>query len=147
MATKFSDGLRNGVLATSPFKTLMALGFIKIYAGTEPATANDALGAATLLCTVSNASTATGITFEDTAVGGVISKKSTETWSGVNAATGTAAFYRLVAPGDTGGASTTEPRVQGPVVLGGPGLQVASLSFTSGLTTPVGHYTVTFPTY
>lgn len=49
MALKTSTGLRNGVLSGGSLKSRLDGGRINIYAGTPPATADDAVGAATLL--------------------------------------------------------------------------------------------------
>lgn len=145
MSIKSSTGLRNQLLDANPLKTIFNLGFIKIYAGTVPTSADDSIGAATLLCTISNNATGTGITFAASASGGSISK-SAETWKGVNAATGTAAFYRHVAAGDTGGSSTTEARVQGLVGTSGSDLNLTSISLVSGADQAIDFYTVTLPT-
>ena len=47
MALKASTGLRNAMMTTGSLKSRLDLGFIKIYAGTVPATADDTLGSAT----------------------------------------------------------------------------------------------------
>ena len=65
----------------------------------------EAVGA-TLLCAVTVNSTGTGINFDTAASGGVLQKAPGEVWSGVNVATGVASFYRHVAAGDAGDAST-----------------------------------------
>jgi hypothetical protein len=91
-------------------------------------------------------STGTGITFASTASGGTIVKNSGEVWSGVNVATGTATFYRLVAAGDTGASSTTEARVQGTVATSGADLNLTSTSLTSAATQSIDYYSLTLPT-
>ena len=81
MTVKASTGMRNYLLETGPLRSALNLGFLKLYSGTPPATADAALGSAgtnTLLCTISNNGTATGLTFEATASSGTIAKKSTE---------------------------------------------------------------------
>ena len=114
MSLKQSTGLRNYMLLTGSLKTAMDLGYINIYAGNVPATADAALdGTNTVLCKITNASSATGLTFANTDSGGSIAKNSSEVWSGINAATGTATFYRHVAVGDDGTLSTTQSRLQG----------------------------------
>ena len=82
---KFSTGLRNAMLANSSLASALATGLVKIYAGTPPASADAALGAATLLCTVSTNSTGTALAFETAAVNGVLSKKAADVWSEVGA--------------------------------------------------------------
>jgi hypothetical protein len=143
---KFSTGLRNKMLDTGSAKSILALGPIKIYAGTVPADADAAIGSATLLTTLTVSSGATGLSLAASAAGGVIGKAA-ETWSGVNAATGTATFYRHVAVGDDGTASTTQDRIQGTCGLAGADMNLTSTGFTSGAThTHNGAYNISLPT-
>ena len=101
MTVKISTGARNKVLDNGSWKALFAAGFLKIYTGAEPASPDDAV-TGTLLCTISISSGGTGVNFDTAAAAGVLSKAPAEVWSGVNAATGTAAYFRHVAAGDTG---------------------------------------------
>ncbi len=147
MAAKFSTGLRNGMLNATGAKTALDAGFLKIYAGTVPADADAALGGATLLCTVSNNSTGTGVTFE-TPTNAVLPKKVSETWSGVNAATDNGAFFRFVAAADDGSASTSAPRVQGTISASGTGdLNLPTVVFTSTETFTLNYFNIDLPTY
>lgn len=145
MTLKTSTGLRDGMLSTAPARTLLNLGKIKIFAGAEPATA-DAAETGTLLCTISVNSTGTGLTFESASVGGVLSKSSSEIWSGVNAAGGTATHYRFVGSADTGALSTTEPRIQGGAALLAGDLNLSSLALVSGATQTIDSYVIALPT-
>jgi hypothetical protein len=146
MTLKVSTGLRNAMLATSSLKAALNLGFIKIYTGTVPATADAALdGTNTLLTTISNGSTATGLTL-DVASGGVLPKTPAEVWSGLNANSGTASFYRHVAPGDDGTASTTQARLQGTVATAGAELNLTNPTLTSGQTQGIDYYSIVDPT-
>lgn len=151
MSTKKSTGLCDKLLGGAGGDTLQnifALGQVMIYGGTVPGAADDATGegvTSTLLCTVKNynGGSPIGITFDDS-VGGTIAKAVAETWSGVNVAAGTAAFFRLVAVGDDGTLSTTQPRLQGTVIAGGPDAMVlGNLSLSSGATFPLPYFTVT----
>lgn len=146
MAAKYSTGLRNAMLATGPFRTLMNLCSLKIYAGTEPATADAALGGAPLLCTVTNNATATGLTWEVAAADGVITKAIAEVWRGTNAASGTATFCRLVMPADDGLASTTQYRIQGTVGVVGAQLNMSSTSLVAAASQDVDFFAVALPT-
>lgn len=146
MAIKASTGLRNGVLASGSVKSQLDSGFIKLYAGAAPASADDAIGAATLLCTISVNSTGTGVKFDAAAANGVLAKAPAEVWSGVNVATGTATFYRHVAAADDGAASTTAPRVQGTIGTAGADLNLSSANLTAGATQTVDYYSVAWPT-
>jgi len=145
MSAKMSTGLCNmllgGVTGHGDLKTIIDSNWkLMIYGGTVPATADAALGGATLLCTVANGGSA--ITMDTAASGGVLSKNTGETWSGVNAATGTATFFRFQKTADDGLASTVEPRIQGTVGVGGADLNLASVAFTSGATSTVNVFTV-----
>lgn len=148
MAIKLSTGLRNYIQDTGSLKDALNLSFIKIYSGTPPADANAAIGGGNvLLCTISNNSGATGLTMAAAAVDGVLSKNGSEVWSGVNAESGTASFYRHVTSSDDGTSSSTQRRIQGTVGLAGADMNLGSLALTSGQTQPIDFYTLTLPTY
>lgn len=144
MTIKISTGLANTLLESSGFKTTMNLGLIKVYSGVVPATADDSLGAAVLLLTISESGTATGLTMGG-AAGGIIPKAPAETWSGLPVATGAASFYRHVAPGDTGAASTTERRVQGRVATVGADMNLANTTIVSGVSRTLDYYQINLP--
>ena len=144
MTLKASTGLRNKLMDTGSMKSIFAASFLKIYSGAVPADA-DAAVTGTLLCTISIASGGTGVNFATSAVSGVLSKLGSETWSGVNAATGTATYYRHVAAGDDGTLSTTQARIQGSVATVGGDMNLASTALTSGATQTVDYYSVTVP--
>lgn len=146
MTLKASTGLRNQLLDTGSLRDILYEGFINIYAGTVPATADDALGSATLLSTISNASTSDGLTMDTEAMGGVLAKASGEVWSGVNVAGGTATFYRHIAVGDTGAASTTQARVQGSIGVSGADMNLTSTTLSNGATQTIDFYTLNLPT-
>lgn len=140
MSTKVSTGLRNKVLDTGSLKARLSGSFVDIYSGTEPATADAALGAAVKLVRVSLASTATGVTF-GAAAAGVLPKNGSETWSGLGIAAGTATFYRIVVTGDDGTLSTTQERVQGAAAE-----LPLSGAIEVGSTVTLNSFDVTFPT-
>ena len=144
MAIKLSTGLRNKLADTGSVKSIFAGGLIKIYSGVPPADA-DAAVTGTLLCTVSNNSTGTGINFDTSAVSGVLSKAPGETWSGNNAATGTATYFRHVASGDDGTLSTTQARIQGVIATVGADLNLSSTALTSGAPQTIDFYSFTIP--
>jgi len=147
MTIQVSTGLRNKMLDTSPLRTILNLGFIKVYSGTPPASADAAIGGGnTLLYTLSVASGGTGLTFEAAAVTGAIAKKSTEVWSGVAVATDTATFYRHVAVGDDGLSSTTQARIQGSVGTLGQDMELSSTAIVTSATQTLDYYTIALPT-
>lgn len=114
MQISISTGAANAMVGTSGLKGALEAGSmeLRIYAGTMPTDANDAIGSATLLVTIKNG--ASPLTWS-TPSGGVVSKPSGETWSGVAVADGVATFGRFVHAADTGDSSTSAVRVQGDV--------------------------------
>jgi hypothetical protein len=147
MAIKTSTGLRNKMLDTGSFKTVMNLGKMVLYGGTVPADADQASNTGTnIICTITNASGVTGLTFAAAAASGVITKTLAEVWSGVNANTGTVTHYRLLAAGDTGALSTTEARVQGLVGTAGADLNLSAVGLTAAATQVIDYYSMALPT-
>lgn len=149
MTIKLSTGLRNYMLDTGSFKAAFPGGAngsrLRIFSGSPPADA-DAAETGTLLVNITNNSTTTGITF-DTATAGTIAKTPSETWSGVNAATNTAGYFRLTTgTADGGGSSTTLRRLQGSVGVSGADLNLSSVSLTSGATQTIDFFSVALPT-
>lgn len=150
MTLKVSRGLRNGMLVTDSFKGLMEAGSgcaLKIYSGTVPTNARDAIAAGnTLLVTITKDGTGDGLTFETSASQGTLSKTSGENWEGTIQASGIATFYRLVADGDTGNASDTEPRLQGAVDTAGAELNLSSVDLVDGGVQTIDYFVVNIPT-
>jgi hypothetical protein len=146
MAIKISTALRNAILASGSVRSSLNGGFIRIYSGAVPSSADSALGSATLLCVISVNSTGTGITFATTASGGVLTKNLSETWSGVNVASGTASFYRHVAALDTGENSATQVRIQGTVGTAGADLNLTNTTLVNGAPQLIDFYSVAMPT-
>lgn len=138
--------MRNKLLDTNPLRTVLNLGFLDIYDGAEPATADASVAGNTKLCRISNNKTATGLTFEAAAVGGAITKATAEVWLGTNLATGTATFYRFVTAADDGTLSTTQSRIQGTVGIAGQQLNLTSTSLTISVDQAVNSYAISLPT-
>jgi hypothetical protein len=145
MAFKISTGLRNHLLVTGSLKDALDGGVIRIYSGTEPATADAALAGNTLLCTISNNGAGTGITLDGTPSSGVVSKATGETWKGTNAASGLASFYRFSGLADAGTLSTSEVRAQGSIAAVGAELNLANPTLTSGAEQRVDTYVIGMP--
>ena len=133
-----STGLRVAMLAAT--KSVLNGGEIRIYGGIRPAAADDSLGAAVLLCTVRLNGT-NGIVFDDSTTG-ILVKPTGAAWTGDNVASGTATFFRIVQPADTGAASTTAPRIQGAVGVVAADLNLDTVALISGLPTPVTSFNI-----
>lgn len=145
MSLKISTGLRNHMLASGSVKSGMDGGVIKIYSGAEPAGPDDSIGAAVLLCTISNNDTGAGINFDATPTAGVLVKSTSEVWSGTCVANGTAIFYRFVGLADDGSASTSAKRIQGTVNVVNADLLVSSTTFVSSNVRQINSFAVGMP--
>ncbi len=115
MTVQLSTGLRNKMLdggASGGIKGALTLGFINIYSGPQPLSA-DSAATGTLLGTVSVDAGGTGLTFESAAAG-VLAKKASETWRFIGLANGTAGYARFYpAGGNPAVSSGTEARIDG----------------------------------
>lgn len=113
MSVKTSTGLSAYLAVTGSLKGAFDGGLIKVFDGTPPSSPDDA-EVGTLLWTISVDGDGTGLVFDSTPVGRALVKPAAATWQGATVA-GTPTYYRLVAAGDTGAGSTSQPRVQGSV--------------------------------
>jgi hypothetical protein len=146
MTIKTSTGLRNGMLGTGSFKSLMDGGLLKVYGGAVPASADAALGGATLLVTISLNGAGGGLSFDAAAADGVIVKTASELWTGTVGTSGTATFYRFVAAGDDGTASTTQKRVQGTVGTAGADGNITSTALVAAAPQNADYFSIALPT-
>lgn len=144
---KVSEALRNYVCVTGSLKQALDGGNIKIFAAANaPATAEDAeLG--TLLRVVSLNGDGSGLVFDSSVAGGVLSKPISAVWSGTNLATGVPKYFRWVMPGDAGDANTTARRIQGTVGVAGADMNISTATLTSGITTPTTFFNLSLPTF
>lgn len=146
---KTSTGLRNHMLAVGSAKAALDGGFIRVYEGPEPASADAAIDPLIhkLLVTIYSDGTAAGLALAATAADGFIEKSSTETWSGTVAETGVAKFFRHVGPTDTGALSTTQPRLQGTVARAGAELNISDTALVAAAPQAVNYYTLELPSF
>jgi hypothetical protein len=145
MAIRLSTGFRNGLLGTQGIKELLNGGFIKIYTGGQPTTADDA-ETGTLLVTVG---TTSGVGVNDglvlgTAATGVI-PKSAPVWSGTCAAAGVAGYFRFYGTGGTTGSSNTQIRMDGNVGVTGSDMVLSNTTLAAGATLTIDTATITEP--
>lgn len=132
MASRLSTGLVNKMMDTGSFKTIFTAGFLDVYTGTQPASADDA-PSGTKLVTVYSDGTATGLHFASASVNGSLAKLSSETWSGTILNTGTAGWFRLREASDPGtAASTTACRYDGSIATSGAQMNLGALTLTQG---------------
>ena len=145
MAIKASTGLRNYLLDTGALDTAMAAGYIKIYDGSAPASANDAV-TGNLLVTISIDGGGTGVNFAATASNGSIQKSGSEVWEGTIAITGTATYYRHGEAADTGASISTDKRIQGKIGVAGEDMNLSSTSLVATANQTIDYYVVNLPT-
>lgn len=167
MTLKISDALANDLLDGSSLKSQLDGGFISIYAGPVPDTADEALdttvttGTHTLLVKIASDAVAvddgaTGLTFAAAAASRAIVKTASETWQGrvhflgkdqAQAGVGplTATFYRFHKAADTTGefggsaaGGASTPRIQGTVGTSGADLNLTSVSLSDNASNTVG---------
>ena len=132
---KISTALANHIAVSGSLKGALDGFVVRVYSGPEPAIANAAIAASptnVLLCTLSVDDTGTGGTFDGTPTNGILSKTSTETWIGEIIANGTATFFRMVDPSDTGAESLLLNRIQGSVGLVNADFLVRDVVFVQG---------------
>lgn len=145
MAIKMSTGLRNQMLSGDSLKAIFDAGSeIRIYSGAVPSSADNSIGAATLLCTIKNG--ASGITFDTAAANGILLKNPAEVWEGNNVATGTATFYRHVLAADDDAVSATAPRYQGTVGIVGADMNLTNTGLVISAPQRIDYHAVTIAT-
>lgn len=152
MPIRLSTGFRNAILGTKCVKELFNYGVIRVFAGTQPASADDAEGSSPLLELTASSGAFTpgsqdnGLQFGDPA-SGVLAKlpAPAHVWSGVGLLAGTAAWFRLYGNDRTTGASTTAPRLDGVCGVGSGQLQLVSTTITANATTTADGFTITVP--
>ena len=145
MAIKMSTGLRNQMLSGDSFKAIFDAGSeIRIYGGAVPPSADNSIGAATLLCTIKNG--ASGITFDTAATNAILQKNPSEVWEGDNVATGAATFYRHVLTADDDASSSTAPRYQGTVAVVGADINLTNVNLVNGANQKLDYHATTIAT-
>ena len=156
MAWRLSTGLRNKILGAESgqgsLKQIFANGQIRIYTGTQPANA-DTAETGSLLCTITLASgamtsgTATNGINLGNAADGTIGKADGEVWSGVNAASGTAGWFRWYPnafDANTGG-GTTKICLDGNCGVGTGDMRLFSTNLAAGVTTTADNVALSLP--
>jgi hypothetical protein len=142
MAIKISTGLRTALMGTSGMKTLLDGGFMKIYSGGQPTTA-DYTETGTLLATISTTSGTGGLIFGTAAAGQL--PKSYDTWSGVIVAAGVAGYFRIYGTAGTSGSSSSEKRIDGAIGTVSADMSLSNNSLTVGATVTIDSFYVELP--
>lgn len=130
---RFSTGLRNALLGTDCFRTVMTLCFIDVFPGAQPSSANTAPGATALMTYSVNHDGVTGMTWAAPSAG-TINKTASESVQAVGAVAGTAGWYRVRLAGDAGTTNTTDLRLDGSIANSGSDMDMTNLAITVGTT-------------
>lgn len=120
-------------------------GFIKIYSGNPPSSADDAATGTELVLFSNGGDDVTPLGFESPATNGALLKASTETWQGDVQNTDIATYYRHVSAGDDGSSSSTQRRIQGTIAQGGADLNMAKIELVIGETETLDYYSINLP--
>ncbi len=152
MSIRLSDALRDSMLETTSVEAALTLGFLIIYSGSQPASANDA-ATGTRLATIAVSDGAVGLTYDPIVTAGTLPKAVAETWSGTAAATGTAGWFRLNAlstnkagtetAAATGGAGNVA--MDGSIAVTGGDINMSNVSIVSGALQSVTVFNIVMP--
>lgn len=152
MALRLTDGLRNHILQTSSVEAALTLGFLMIYSGSQPASANDA-ATGVRLATIAVSGGAVGLTFDAIVTAGTLPKAAAEVWNGTAGATGTAGWFRFheldtdksttEASADAGGSAVKA--LDGSIAVSGADLNMSNVSVVSGATQTVTDFNIVQP--
>lgn len=145
MALRLSTGARTALAGTRGLKDIFNGGYIDIYSGGQPASA-DYTETGTKLARITVASGAlstAGLTF-GTAGSGIL-PKSADVFSGVVLAAGVAGWFRLYGTGGTSGSSDSERRMDGNVGVSGSDLVLSNTSLAVGATVTIDSVSITVP--
>jgi hypothetical protein len=95
MAIRISDALRTAALVTGSWKSRLDGGFIYMFSGTQPTSAEDAANGTLLAVFSIDALGVTGLTFTTGDNAGEMKKTVAEAWEATGLADGTARWFRF----------------------------------------------------
>ena len=140
------------MLEDSSVEAALTFGFLIIYSGSQPASANDA-ATGVRLATIAVSDGLVGLTFDPIVTAGTLPKAAAETWSGTAAATGTAGWFRfneLVT--DKAGTETasatggpTNKAMDGSIAVTGGDINMSNVSVVSGALQSVTVFNIVQP--
>jgi hypothetical protein len=142
MALRLSTGTRNGLASTSGLKDIFEGGFIGVFTGGQPTTADNAETGSKLM-EVSLTSGTGGITF-GTAGAGIL-PKAAGIWSGTIGTGGVAGWFRLYDADKGAGSNGTARRIDGNIGVSGSDLVLANTTLVVGATLTIDTFSLEVP--
>lgn len=145
---KISTEVRNRLVGDEGMSSILGNGIageIRIFAGTEPPSPDDAIGAATLLCTITVDGFGGDLGFDSVITNGVLTKDPAQIWKGTCVASGTASFYRMVDHDDDNSADPEMIRLQGAVGVVNADLLLASTSLSISQEQRIDYFAIGMP--
>jgi len=130
---------------------LLKFGYLKIFTGAQPTNAGSVETGSLLVKITADSGAHTtslgtnGLQFADDASAGVLSKLSTQQWSGVPGASNTAGWFRFYSRDGVEGASAVAVRFDGACGLAGAELNLATLSIQTGVEFLINGFDITLP--
>lgn len=145
MAFKFSTEIRRQQCFEGSLKSILDNSVIRLYSGPIPQNADAPLAGNVMLCEIS--ANGQPLTFDSVSTSTTLTKNLSEVWQGDVQTSGTASFFRLVKPSDTGATSTQEVRIQGSV--GGPAedLTISNPVLTQGAPQRIEYFAISLLEY
>lgn len=140
---KASPGLCDHVAKNGSYLSALNGLVLRIYGGTEPASSAGSTQSNTMLCEIKP--DGGGLNFEAGGSSGVISKDAAQVWSSLEAAAGTATFFRLEAVDDAGDEDSTAIRIQGSVGAVSGDMILSNTTFEVGSPRTIKHFNVVIP--
>jgi hypothetical protein len=148
MSLRLSDAMRNKLLdggASGGIKAGLNGGFLYIYSGSQPNSANTAASGTRLGKVTVNDDGSTGLGF-DSAASGVLSKAAAQAWKFHGLANGIAGWYRLCESTDNPDTTdATKARIDGAIGTSGAELNLSNVSIVTNQVNTVDAFTITMP--
>lgn len=142
MALRLSTGVRDGLAGTAGLKGMFDGGFIRIYTGGQPSSADDA-ETGTELVEISTTAGTVGVSFGTVGSGNL--PKSAAIWSGIAIVAGVGGWFRLYDSNKATGSNGTARRIDGNVGVSGSDLVLGNSSISLGATVTIDTFTLQVP--
>lgn len=140
-----STGFKVALLGPNSFASIFEGGEIRIFAGTRPSSANAAEPSLPIAVVSRTGQSDSGLSFLQ--VGDFMIKPPSDNWLLTALQPGQLAWFRLVGKNDDGGASLTEPRIDGDIgTAAAPNdLTLSVTSMPAGTALPLDSFLYTIP--